>query len=399
MEKPYASLIAQLSMSESVTTNHRQPTDLRCFHKHCLEQYCLSLDLYEQSKQMINDNQDDSNKMAEDSTVHLEENQLRHQSVIAALSTPVSKYNGWKPFASTTEIQLYKRGRIGNDEIKMIPFPASVAKPEIFEKCGQNHQFKGRISLKEEYLHGLFPTFIVENLQVTEGKWYFCVKLPVGGVVQIGWATKGFTPQERIGIGDDEYSWSYGGSRTALLRNGPSRRKFNITQWKENDVCGCGIDIDGSNTNIKYWLNGKLLSTAFKHQENIPRSTKKYNLLPHGRMTTFFPGVTLQFDKHRERCCEMIFSPEDMHQCPLPAGYKPLLPPKLVHTENSIVAYPFHAYLIGDNTEDYFYTSRTMPSISLLRDFVNEDHLSIQFPIEDHRLILSEKQRWFSVIH
>ncbi|CAF4110990.1 unnamed protein product, partial [Adineta steineri] len=217
-------------------------------------------------------------------------------------------------------------------------------------------------------------------------------------LVQIGWATKGFTPRidDENGIGDDEYSWSYDGSRGMLFNNGTFRKQFNDIRWQKDDVCGCGIHIDGNNTNIKYWLNGKLLGTAFKHGTNIPRSTKKCNLLPHGPATRFFPGVTLQYRNSPPNCCEMIFSPEDMQQCPLPAGYKPLRLPTLVHTENSLVAYPSHAYVIvGDNTKDYQYTSRITPSVTLLRDFINEDHLTSDFQIDEHGLILSENSDGF----
>jgi hypothetical protein len=38
-----------------------------------------------------------------------------------------------------------------------------------------------------------------------------------------------------------------------------------------------------------------------------------------------------------------------MQDCSFPDGYKYLLLPKLVHTENSIVDYPFHIYLIEDH--------------------------------------------------
>ena len=385
MTKPYASLIACLSMLDSLTT-----TIDPCFsNKAFLEQYSVRLDKYERSKQMVNN--------LEDTIGELEQNYSSHQSIVAALSTPAWKYNGWKPFASKTEIDWWRQGHIGSNRINLIPSPITAAKLQVFEKCGQHHQYRGRIVPKEEYVTGPFPTFIVENLEVTKRKWYFCVKLPTAGVVQIGWATKGFTPDctNGKGIGDDEYSWCYDGSRAVFFNTDAFRKQFNNIRWQEDDVCGCGIDIDGNNTNIKYWLNGKLLGTAFKHQEIIHQSTKKCNLLPHGPATRFFPGVTLQHRASSTNCCQMIFSPEDMQQCPLPAGYKPLLLPTVVHTENSLVAYPSHAYIVGDNTKEYLHVSRSNPSSSFLCDFVNEDHLTSHFQIDEHGLVLSENSDGF----
>ena len=52
--------------------------------------------------------------------------------------------------------------------------------------------------------------------------------------------------------------------------------------------------------------------------------------------------------------CEFIFNPEDMLECPLPKGYKPLLLPNLVNVDPAFVPYPNNAYLIGDNEQDIF---------------------------------------------
>ncbi|UJR18238.1 hypothetical protein I4U23_005138 [Adineta vaga] len=371
MSKSYASLIAQLSMPESLTTS----TNLTYLNKKLLEQYSLHLDMCQHSQPVSND----------------------HRSIVVALSTPISKYNGWKSFASKTEIQMWKQGRTGNDKIKLIPFPISAVKPEVFETCGQNHQFKGRIVLKQGYSHVKYPTFTVENIQLTEGKWYFCVKLLTRDIIQIGWATQGFTAERvhKFGLGDDKYSWSYDVLCRVFLNDGIEGDQSNDIRWRKNDVCGCGIDIDGKNTNIKYWLNGKLLDAAFKHLEFIPQSDTKCNLLPHGRATTFFPGVSLLNRDSSTNSCELIFSPEDMQQCPLPIGYKPVLLPTLVHTENSLVAYPSHAYVVGDISKDYVYTSRTMPSTLLLRDFVNKDHFAVRFQIDEYGVILSEDSEGF----
>ena len=372
MQKPYAITIAELSIS-----HHHQLANLRLFNKQHLEQYCLSLDNYERL-QTFNDENDSSDEASK-----------HNRLIIETLSTSVLKYNGWKSYVSKSEIQLFQKGRLGNNEIAIVPMPNTAADREAIKQCGTKHQFNGRINPTSDNTHVNLPTFILDNVQVSEGNWYFCVRVPMDGV-QVGWATNGFTPRgnDGKGIGDDQYSWSYDGSRAIFLNDGVYNEQFNDTRWKENDVCGCGIEINGGKTNIKYWLNGKLLGTAFQHDTKIHSSYTTCNLLPHEQTTTYFPGITVQFGDHPSTFCEFIFSPEDMQQCPLPDGYKPLLLPKLINTENSIIAYPFSAYLVGDNPKDYFCTSRTMTSTDLLRDFVSEYHLKTEFVIDDHQLIL-----------
>ncbi|CAF4616556.1 unnamed protein product, partial [Rotaria sp. Silwood2] len=238
-----------------------------------------------------------------------------------------------------------------------------------------------------------------DNLQLSKGNWYYCIRLPVGGVIQIGWATNGFSPSGSCGIGDDKYSWSYDGSRAVFFHEEGYYGQYNDLRWKQNDICGCGIEIDGNNTKIKYWLNGKFLGTAFTHDSCLPSSTKKCNLLPHGPTTTYFPGVTIQVNSDPIRSCELIVSPEDMQDCPLPNGYKPLLLPKEIHIENSLVEYPFSAYLIGENPEDYFYTTRINSSNIFLRDFINENHLETKFSFDDnHYLILCDQSTGFPLL-
>ncbi|CAF5223059.1 unnamed protein product, partial [Rotaria magnacalcarata] len=165
----------------------------------------------------------------------------------------------------------------------------------VIQECGNKHQFKGRVYMNDSYSHGAFPTFIVGNLQLREGNWYYCVKLPYAGLIQIGWATSGFTPRssEGLGVGDDEYSWSFDGSRGVLFSKRKSYLLPGHIRMQPNDVCGCGIGINGQNTRIKYWLNGKYLGTTFEHQSDIASTTVKCNLLPNGSNTTYFPSVSM----------------------------------------------------------------------------------------------------------
>jgi hypothetical protein len=295
-------------------------------------------------------------------------------------------YNGWKPYASKEDIQLYKQGRIGGiDELSLVPIPPSICNPNVFEESGNKHKFKGRITPTGDNTRVPFPTYIVNNIHLAKGNWYYCVKFRNAGLIQIGWATTRFTPvgDSNKGVGDDEYSWSYEGSQN-MLYHATAYSSFisDDTRWKNDDVCGCGIEIDGENTKIKYWLNGKFLGIAFAHQCNILTTATKCNLLPNGRGTIYFPAVSSQAGYYG-LSYELIFSPEDMIECPLPKGYKPLLMPKLINIENSIVSYPYSAYLVGSNVQDYFTTVRsTMASTDppVLRDFINEQHLPTKLP-------------------
>ncbi|CAF2106728.1 unnamed protein product [Rotaria magnacalcarata] len=73
-----------------------------------------------------------------------------------------------------------------------------------------------------------------------------------------------------------------------------------------------------------------------------------------------------EFEDRLRNCCEFIISPEDMTECPLPDGYKPLLMPQLSHNSDSFVAYPYSAYLIGDNAQEFIYTPRNAPSTKII---------------------------------
>ncbi|CAF3090352.1 unnamed protein product [Rotaria sp. Silwood2] len=407
MQKPYASVIAKLSISvDNLDSIHStKPNDLRLFNRLHLEQYNLSLDKCERTKQIVKDESDIVRNIN-----GWNQSKINRDSVILQNLFKTSSIDeGWKPIAFKSEIHSYKRGRIGTNEIRIISLPANDTLP-VLEECGNSHKFKGRVNITDDNGNIRYPTFIVDGIQLSEGKWYFCIKTLLGGAAQIGWATNGFTPvpENSKGIGDDTFSWGYDGSRGTCYHN-QGTNFCDETRWKAEDVCGCGIDINGKNTTIKYWLNGQFLGTAFSHSENTDiESTIKTNLLPNGLSTTYFPGVTIQVYNSiaNTGAFEFIFSPEDMTQCPLPEGYKPLLMPTFMTMENVLVAYPFSAYLVGNDIHQYFYTSRCSKDdsadkkIFLLRDFVNDHHVKVPFNIDmittnQHLLKLSEDSDGF----
>ena len=158
-------------------------TDLRVFNREHLERYCLSLDHCK-----ISEDQDTTPHSTEiinskSSVTWNTKKFIRDQRIVDALSLPT---NGWKPSASPLEIEYLKKGRRGDGELSLVPVPRNITNMKIIEECGVKHRFRGRIAPNYDDTTVTFPTFIFEDLQLTEGKWYYCVRLPVVGVVQIG---------------------------------------------------------------------------------------------------------------------------------------------------------------------------------------------------------------------
>ncbi|CAF0943984.1 unnamed protein product [Adineta ricciae] len=362
MAKPYAAILAKLALpSSSEGESHRKPHRLRSYDRKHLEQYSLGFNAQSKSKETRNE-----------------------------IDTFIA-YNGWRPYTSDGELEFLRRGRIGDERLPIAAMPRHCSDPSAIELCGMKHRFRGRIAPTKENTEATFPTYIVDNLQLSEGKWYYCVRLLVAQLIQIGWATYGFEPRGDHGVGDDQYSWSYDGSRAVFFNNGGYCGQFHDYHWKDNDICGCGIEIDGTNTKIKYWINGTFVGTAFEHDSFIPLTNVKCNLLPNGSSTTYFPAISLQ--NYSSTRCEIIVSPEDMDDCPLPHGYKPLLLPVSINMEKTLVSYPFSAYLVGDDSHDYFLrTSR-----NTLRDFVHQCHLQTSFSVDNQYLILSDNSNGFQL--
>lgn len=400
MQKPYAPFLMQLAIT-SLSSKYRLALhDLKDFNKEHLEQYCLSLNRFKRKQYVENDNDDDEDTISDkidqtnliQFTIMNKGISYHNDAIEDALLYDTLKYNGWKPKASEAEIEFYKQGRVGNDEIVLVTIPRNIVDPDVFEEGGDHHHYRCRIDTNNDHIHAGFVTFIIDNLKVYKGKWYFCVKLSLGGTVQIGWGTNGFksNPDEGLGIGDDDYSWAYDGSRHALFHNGEHEYPNEDTEWDEGDICGCGIEIDDEQVLIKYWLNGEFLGVAFASESYSGSATVKCNMKPNGSNTVYFPGISTQSREYSSNCCRLIVSPEDMTKCPLPDGYKPLLSPELINTENFIVPYPFSAYLVGDEDDNFFYENRLNDSANHLRDFVNGHHLETSFTVEDKHLILSE---------
>lgn len=158
-----------------------------------------------------------------------------------------------------------------------------------FEECGIKHKFKGRVNINDRIGNIKYRTFILNGIELNEGKWYFCIRFPQGGAARIGWATKGFNPSvhNSYGIGEDKYSWAFDGAKEVYEHSRSSFYRSNGS-WDEDAVCGCGIEIDGEHTNIKYWLNRIYKGTIYSHSKNETIKSKvKTDLLPNGIFPTY----------------------------------------------------------------------------------------------------------------
>ncbi|CAF3806237.1 unnamed protein product, partial [Rotaria sp. Silwood1] len=377
IQKSYASMICKLAISGLSAKTHLEPMNLHVLNKKHFEQYYLYLDRCQHFKQII----DDTNMTDVENPLFITWNEISFkQDRLTSERQP----NGWKSNAFKQDIELFKRGRIGNDEVKIIHMPLKTDDSYFLEECGTMHRFSGRVCLVSKNNANMLATFLIDNLQLNEGKWYYCVRLLHGNAIQIGWATTGFHPSKKNGIGNDKYSWSYDGFQKMLYNVEANPFRIEDISWKANDVCGCGIEIDGEDIRINYWLNGRFLGTAFQH--NCAVGPKLCNMLPNGRRARFFPGVSLKVDHISTlSSCEFIFSPEDMFECPLPLGYKPLLVPNCIY----LVPYPYSAYLISDNVQENIYKIRNDQSSIFLRDFINDQHLETKYKFKNHQLVLS----------
>ena len=380
MNKPYAKILAELCQLDIEEKNCQKLKDLRMFTKQHLELYYLRLN---QSQIEIEEEIHDNSNVIIDNTTMKWKGKIPDPSILSTLSNSIQ---GWRPYAFEYERDHFTKGRIGHEEISIVSIPKNRVSNEAIQECGTKHRFHGRIAPTAEHTYDSHPQFTIDNLRLAEGKWYYCVRLPVAGSLQIGWTADVLSLSR--------YKWLYDGSQGIIFSEYESFSVFDDIRWKSNDVCGCGIEIDGNNTNIKYWLNGKLLGTAFQHKKRVGHIYDEYefDLLPNGPSTAFYPMISIGLNTDSATFCELIVSPEDMLNCPSPEGYKPLLLPKFVRTENSIIDYPSHAYLIGENSNDFLLTKRRKSKMNnFLRDFVYDKHLSTAFEVDDQFLILTKE--------
>ncbi|PIK42620.1 putative RING finger and SPRY domain-containing protein 1 [Apostichopus japonicus] len=120
------------------------------------------------------------------------------------------------------------------------------------EKCNvilNDHDVSEYLKISADGLEARSDALSFESVRSTfcvdEGTWYYEVLVLTDGVMQIGWATKQskFLNHEGVGIGDDEYSFSYDGCRQLYWYNAKSR-PHDHPQWKPGDIIGFLIDLE-----------------------------------------------------------------------------------------------------------------------------------------------------------
>ncbi|CAF3285946.1 unnamed protein product [Rotaria sp. Silwood2] len=164
-----------------------------------------------------------------------------------------------------------------------------------------------------------------------------------------------------------EHNCAIGSKLWNMLSNGCDASYFPGVSLKVNGIVT--LHSDGPNIRINFWLNGHFLGTVFEH--NCAIRSKLCNMLSNGCDASYFPGVSLKVnDIVTLNSCEFIFSLEDMLECPLPLGYKPFVDTEL------------------DNDQDNIYKVRSNRSTIFLCDFVDSQHLETEFRFENQQLVL-----------
>jgi len=120
------------------------------------------------------------------------------------------------------------------------------------------------------------------NCGIYSGKWYYEAVIEAPGLAQIGYTSLKGTPEGANGVGDNEFSCGYDGSRCVLFWGNKTRTKV-FKFWDRNDVIGVAIDIE--NGTVCFYSNGQLIEDA-----------TVMNFFQDGAFEPpVFPGLTLQY--------------------------------------------------------------------------------------------------------
>jgi len=249
--------------------------------------------------------------------------------------------NGWRPLVSARELRRYHVGRVHQPPAAAgsIAAPFSALRPPPVKVAPWMEQKNGTCT---EYAPGCwrltsqdnFAHYAPEWLLLTSQKWYWVCVIEREQVHQIGVADPDFRGREMkgntyYGVGDDDHSWCYDGSRQCLYHGVDAKSQTfakNYT-WKSGDHIGVGIDINAETGmgKLSYWANGQPLGVAFSDID-CKRG--------------IFPAVSVDSPGQ----LSLILNPEHFGSSPLPTGYKLLVAPAL-DPAKPLVTYPAQAYL------------------------------------------------------
>ncbi|TDH72787.1 uncharacterized protein CCR75_008296 [Bremia lactucae] len=104
---------------------------------------------------------------------------------------------------------------------------------------------------------------------LTQGKWYYEVRLVTAGVVQLGWADSTLEANSATGdgVGDHERSWAYDGARRVKWNGGKDEEYGSDDSWSKNDVIGCLLDLNEGT--VAFTRNGVDLGVAFRNVKHM----------------------------------------------------------------------------------------------------------------------------------
>ena len=108
---------------------------------------------------------------------------------------------------------------------------------------------------------GTFGIVLDTSKLQADASYYWELRLVTGGLCQVGWATGKFSPQSETGdgVGDDEHSYGFDGSRKIALNKSESVEYGQI--WNAGDVVGCLWNrVDGT---LSFFHNGNDLGKAY----------------------------------------------------------------------------------------------------------------------------------------
>eukprot|EP00054_Salpingoeca_dolichothecata_P030312 m.245314 g.245314 ORF g.245314 m.245314 type:complete len:418 (-) comp26635_c0_seq7:244-1497(-) len=143
------------------------------------------------------------------------------------------------------------------------------------------------------------------------GCYYFETRIMTPGIVQVGWATPqcSFQPERGLGVGDDEFSCAYDGTRQRAwcARQSCCETHDNYGKpWKPGDVVGSVFNADEGC--VDFFLNGEPLGRAFSYLDMTQ---------------SWCPAVSLSTNQQ----VRFNFGQQGFW-CDVPVGAKPLLLPE-----------------------------------------------------------------------
>lgn len=97
-----------------------------------------------------------------------------------------------------------------------------------------------------------------------------------------------FNGYKDTGVGDDEHSYSYDGSRTTLFP-----KRIYGKQWVKRDYIGCFIDLDLQE--ISFSQNGEHLGVAFSNFREKGNTHGRYVIMKgeNGEYLPYFPALSV----------------------------------------------------------------------------------------------------------